>query len=250
MKPAKHNLYILILVFSALLQQGCKKSAMCDCVKSTGTLITEERTTSPFHYVELNNKVNLYVHQANEYRITVTAGKHLIEKVTTETENGILRIDNINKCNWVRDFNNTFDVHIYLPVLDTLEVFESSGNIYFVDTMKADRFSFQSWSSTGDYYIKLDASTSYMALQTGPASLYASGKTGVCYMWNQGQGIYDARNLIADDIYASNRSMNKEYLFAKKKLYAKIEYSGDLYYGGNPSDIKLEDFGGGQFIPF
>lgn len=250
MKSVKQNLYILIILLSALLQQGCKKSALCDCVKSTGTVITEERTTTPFHYVELNNKVNLYVHQSPEYKITVTAGKHLIEKVTTETDNGILRIDNENKCNWVRDFNNTFDVHIYLPVLDTLEVFESSGNIYFIDTMKVDRFSFQSWSSTGDYYLKLDASTSYMALQTGPASLYAEGKTGVSYMWNQGQGLYDARNLIADDIYATNRSMNREYLFAKNKLYAKIEFSGDLYYGGNPPDIKLEDFGGGEFIPF
>jgi Putative auto-transporter adhesin, head GIN domain len=241
--------FIYLLFFGALLQQGCRKNALCDCLKSNGTIITEDRPVTPFHYVEMNNKVNLYVHSSAVYRITVTAGNHLIDKVTTEIDNGILRIDNKNKCNWVRSFKNNFDVHVYLPVLDTLEVFESSGNINFIDTMYADRFSFQSWSSTGDYRFKVKAGTAYFALQTGPASLYAEGSCSIAYMWNQGQGLYDARNFICDDIYISNRSMNHEYIYARYRLYAKIEFSGNIYCRGNPSDLKVDDYGGGEFIP-
>jgi hypothetical protein len=243
--------YIKLLIAactSMFLMQSCEKSAVCDCFKGTGKIITEERNVGPFHYIELNNKVDLYVHPSQEYRVTVTAGKHLIDKVTTEIDNGILRIDNENKCNWVRKFDNPFDVHIYLPVLDTLEVFESAGNIYFMDTMKTERFSFQSWSSTGDYYLKVNAGTVYFALQTGPASLYAEGSCGVAYMWNQGQGVYDARKFIADDIYVANRSQNHMYMIAKERLYARIEFSGNIYYQSEATDLQLEDYGGGEFV--
>jgi hypothetical protein len=247
----KMLLYIKLfftLSLCIMVLQGCEKSAICDCFKGTGDEITVDRSVSPFHYVELRNKVNLYVHPSTEYRMTVTAGKNLIDKVTTEIENGILRIDNENKCNWVRDFDNTFDVHVYLPLLDTLEIFDCSGNVYFTDTMRADRFSMQSWSSTGDYYLKVNAATAYFALQTGPASLYAEGKAGVAYMWNQGQGLYDAKNFSVDDIYVANRSQNHMYMVAKKRLYARIEFSGNIYYQSDATDLQLEDYGGGEYV--
>lgn len=244
----KRTVAIIYSIFLTLLFGGCEKSPLCDCLKSNGKEITETRNTEPFHYIEMRNKINLYLHNAAEYKIEVIAGKNMIEKVTTEVENGILKIDNENKCNWVRDFDNRFDVHLYVPYIDTIEVFESSGNIYFVDTLEVERFSFQSWSSTGDYFLKINTGTSYYALQTGPASLTLSGKGSVTYMWNQGQGVYDASAFTTDDIYCTNRSMNHMYVTPNIRLYSKIEFSGNIYYSGNPTDVQLERYGSGEYI--
>jgi hypothetical protein len=238
-------LYILIL---SVTSSGCKKSALCDCFRGSGDVITEQRAAEPFHYVELYNKIDLFYHYSADYRIEVVSGEKLIDKITTEINDGKLVIDNENKCNWVRDFDSRFEVHIYLPALDTVEVFDSPGNITFVDEVDVPRFSFQSWSSSGDYRLKVNSWTCFFALQTGPASLVVTGKSSVAYLWNQGQGLYDASGLISDDIYSTNRGSNHMYMHAFNRLHSRIEFSGNIYYSGNPTDKKLEDFGGGDFI--
>ena len=239
---------IAVLLFCILLNSGCEKAAICDCFKGTGDEITETRTASPFNVVDLNNKVDLHVHRDSVYRITVTSGKKLINNITTTIEGGILKIDNENKCNWVRDFQNKFSVHIYVPSIQQLEVNESSGNIYFEDTMISQNFLFESWGSTGDYHLKLNCHTITMALQTGPASLYAEGDVGVAYLWNSGGGRFDALKLKTDDIYATNIGMNDVLLYPEIKLEGVIEFSGNIYYKGSPSIQQFQDNGSGEFI--
>ena len=240
----RNALILILLIFFS----SCEKSPLCDCLKGTGSVVTEERSSVPFHYVELYNKADIHYHYSNEYRITVTAGKKLVEKVTTEISNGRLTIENKNKCNWVRNFSNKFVVDIYSPGIDTIEVYNSSGNIYCHDTLASSAFLFESWSSSGDYHLKLKCGSANIALQTGPASLYAGGKVSVAYLWNQGQGIYDALHLNADDIYTTNRGMNDQYINVNNVLYARIEFAGNIHYKGNPGSLRLENAGGGQFI--
>ncbi len=240
---------LAVLLIYMLLNEGCKKAGVCDCFKGTGKEVTETRTASPFHYVYLNNKTDLHYHRDSVFRITVTAGENLIDKLTTTIDHGILKIDNENKCNWVRDFENKFSVDIYAPSIETLEVHESSGNIYFDDTMMIEKFLFESWGSTGDFYLKLNCGTVTLALQTGPASLYANGKIGVGYLWNSGGGRFDALQLKADDIYATNIGMNDVLLYPQKRFEGIIEFSGNIYYKGNPPLKQLQDKGSGEFIP-
>lgn len=240
-------LMVLALIF-ILTISGCKKSAFCDCFKGTGKEITETRSISPFYDVELYKKVDLHFHYNVNYRITVTAGEKLIDKVTTEIDNGVLKIDNHNKCNWVRDFDNKFIVDIYTPEVKTIEVRNSSGSIFFDDTMHTERFRFESWGSTGDYHLKLNCGTAFLSLQTGPASLYAEGKIGVGYLWNSGGGRFDALSLQSDDIYTTNLGTNDVLIFPQNLLEATIAFSGNIYYKGNPPVLKLEEKGTGKFI--
>ena len=250
----KNNVYqknlpcLAVLFIYMLINSGCEKSAVCDCFKGTGKDITEIRTATPFHSVDLNNKTDLHYHRDSVFRITVTAGENLINKLTTTIENGILKIDNKNKCNWVRDFENKFSVDIYAPSIEKLEVHESSGNIYFDDTMSIEKFLFESWGSTGDYYLKLNCGTVTLALQTGSASMYAEGKIGVGYLWNSGGGRFDALKLKADDIYATNIGMNDVLLYPEKRFEGVIKFSGNIYYKGNPPLKQLQDQGSGEFI--
>lgn len=239
---------ILAAMFLLLSNSGCKKAAICDCFKGTGNIITESRPAPDFYYVELQNKTDLHFHYDKAYRITVTAGEKLIDKLTTEVNDGILRIENKNKCNWVRNFDNEFRVDIYAPEISTLEIINSSGNVYFDDTLKTEEFHFESWESSGDYFLKLNCSTSILALQTGPSTLTVSGLVGVGYLWNSGGGRFDALAFEADDIYSTNKGTNDMYIFPEKRLNAIIGYSGNIYIKGNPPLIQLQNNGAGKFI--
>ena len=247
----KYNSFLKLIpvaIIMLLLNSGCKKAAICDCIKGTGNTITESRSTPAFYYVEVKNKTNLHYHYDKSYRITVTAGEKLIDKLTTEVTDGVLRIENKNKCNWVRNFNNEFSVDIYAPEISTLEIINSSGNVYFDDTLKTEEFHFESWESSGDYFLKLNCNIGVLAMQTGQASLNVSGEIGVAFLWNSGGGRYDALAFHADDIYSTNIGTNDMYIFPEKRLEATIGYSGNIYIKGNPPSIQLKDNGAGKFI--
>ncbi len=246
-KPAA---YILTVSVLASMLSSCERPVICDCFKGTGEIITEERVTYPFDKIELFNKTDLHLHYAPVHAVKVTAGKNLIDNVTAEVDHGMLRIRNINKCNWVRDFDNTFSVDVYTPEIHSLHVYNSSGNIYCDDPVSVDKFEFESWGSTGDYHLTLNCGTVVMALQTGPASLIADGTIGVGYLWNSGGGRFDASSIQADDIYCTNLGTNDLLIKVKKRLEAIINFSGSIYYQGDPPDLKLTDNGSGDFYKF
>ena len=239
---------LLIVTLIVLFFSGCQKADLCDCMKGTGKEITVSRPASPFKSITLNKKADLHIHYDTTYRITVSAGEKVIDDLTTSISNGNLQIENNNKCNWVRNFDNSFRVDVYTPGLTNLEIENSSGNIYFEDTLTSENFLFQSWESSGDYFLQLNCGTVTIALQTGPASIYASGKIGVGYLWNSGGGKFDALALHADDIYSTNIGTNDLLLYPEKRLEAFIGYSGNIYIKGNPPIKQLQDNGAGTFI--
>ena len=212
------------------LSYSCKKSAICDCFKGSGKTVTESRSISPFQHIELHGKVDLRLHTSTDYHVTVTSGEKLIDKVTTVVKDGLLRIDNENKCNWVRNFDNQFEVNVYSPPFYRIFVNNSSGNIYMDDSLINNDFFFESWGSTGDYFLKLNCVKATLSLQTGPASLNVVGKASVAYLWNSGGGRFDALQMKADDIYSTNNGTNDLLIYPNKLLEGVIGFSGDIYY--------------------
>ncbi len=226
--------FVFVLV---LLQYGCKKDSLHNCIEGTGSVTTETRNVKPFTQIELYNNVDLILHIDSSYGLTVTAGAHLVDGISTEVEDGILKLKNKNRCNWLRSFKNNFVVDVWVKSLNHITIYDASGNIDFADTLKQD-FRFDSWSSTGDYHLKLNCNTATLALHTGPADLYAEGHVGVNYVYSVGYGKMDLRNVDADDVYVKNGGTNDLYINANKIIGATLTYVGNIYYRGNPSQVN------------
>ena len=116
---------IAIIIFPLL--SGCEK--ICDCAKSTGTIISEPRTLTAIDQIELNDNIDLIIHFNSTPNLKVTAGKNLISEVITNVDNGVLRIKNENDCNWVRDFNSTMIVEVWTPSIKKILVEDSAGDV-------------------------------------------------------------------------------------------------------------------------
>ena len=230
------------------MQQGCKKDSMCNCLKSTGSDATETRTVAPFTKIELYNNVDLIIHTDTFYHLSVTAGSHLVDGVKTEVEDGILKLRNKNRCNWVRSFKNKFTVDVWIKTLDNITVYDASGNIDFADTLKQNDFRIDSWSSSGDYHLKLNCSNATLALHTGPADLYAQGHVGVNSVYSASYGKIDLLEMNCDDIYIANKGTNDLYIKANHRIGAEITYIGNIYYKGNPSQVDQRISGTGKLI--
>src|SRR5437879_832707 len=94
-----------LLLLNFVLVNSCKKQNMCDCFKSRGETIIEDRKVSDFTTIHIFDKIDVYFTQDTTVMtntIKVVTGKHLMSNVTTEVSGGVLQIKNQNKCNFVR----------------------------------------------------------------------------------------------------------------------------------------------------
>ena len=242
MKSFNIILALILITFS-----GCKKDSLCNCLKKTGDEITEIRATNPFTSIEMNNNVDVIIKPDTTYKIQVTCGKNLIDGIQTEVINNRLVVRNINKCNWLRDFRNTFTVEV--SVKDLTQITNNgSGNLYFTDTLFQPEFQVDNWSGTGTLNLLLHCNETRLKLHTGPADINAAGYTAVGYVYTAGNGFCNTRNLVSDYCYVTSKSTGDVYVTATKELQAEIKYNGDVFYSGTPATIKSVITGSGKLI--
>jgi len=236
----------LQLIFIVGILTSCEK--ICDCAKSTGEITTEYRNTNFFNQIELYNNIDLIIHIDSIPKLKITAGKNLISEITTENENGILKIRNKNNCNWTRDFNTTTIVEVWTPSLNNLLTQDATGDIYFADSLNCNPFNFDSFSSTGMFHFKLKGREAHININTGPADIEASGTITNYYLYSAGYGKIDCLNLQSDYVFVTNKGTNNCLVNVQQLIDAKIYGDGNIYFSGNPSSIIKNEFGKGKLI--
>lgn len=242
--------FSLSLIVSGVLLTSCDKEHMTDCFKGTGTDVTEERNLNGFTKIHANDNVDVTVYPGHDFKIKVTAGKKLIDGITTTIDdNYTLQIKNENKCNWVRSFKNKFKVDVWLPELQELNAY-GSGSITLADTIRFNHFYFNNWSASGSVLLLFNAGSIHINMHTGPADVVMKGKAAINYLYHNGNGPVHGEDLQTEITYTENKGTNDEYVFATKILEAKISYIGNVYYKETPDSIFLRGDGSGKFIPF
>jgi hypothetical protein len=235
-----------MIIFLSIAFSACKDA--CDCFKGTGDITTEIRSLGSISAIDLGNNVDLVIHYDSITKMRVTAGSHLLEKVTTETNDGVLKIRNTNKCNWVRDFDPVLIVDLWTPTLKSIFIENASGDITFSDTLSVSDFRLDSFSSTGNYRLKLKDGIATLAIHNGPADLSAEGTLSNLYLYGVAYGKMDCLKLKTANAYINNQGTNGFYVNASDILEATIGGSGNVYYAGSPTIIKKTETASGKLI--
>jgi hypothetical protein len=236
--------FVTILIM--VLFTGCEK--VCDCVKSTGELASEFRSVSDFNEIEFENNIDLIIHIDTIPKIKVTAGKNLITEITTENNEGVLRIKNKNDCNWIRDYDRKIIVEVWTKSINHILATSVTGDIYFEDSLECDVFNFDSYSSTGIFNFKFKGNEAHLNIHSGPADINAIGQLNNIYLYGTSYGKFDCLNLISNNVIAQNRGTNNFYVTSRIFIEAIIYGSGNIYFSGNPREINRQEFGQGKLI--
>lgn len=238
------------LAFALLaLLSSCGEEPFCNCFEPTGRSSSESRSVAPFNKIEVFDNVSVNLHRSDSYRVVVHAGSRLLDGIGTDVEAQRLVITNNNRCNWMRNPGNEFIVDVYTPEVKEL-VYRSAGDFRCIDTLRTDQFLGESWDGTGTMDLLLDCNETYLKIHTGPADILARGETGYSFVYNTGNGYIRASDLVAINATAISRSTGDCYVYCSSTLNAKIQYHGDVFYGGQPSSIQKEITGSGKLIPF
>jgi hypothetical protein len=197
--------------------------------------------------LELRDYIQLELHDTDVYFIEVTAPENLIPDISTSFENGKLEIRNNNTCNWVRSYKNKITVRIHAPNFPEIENF-GTGNITSLNTIGGGRLIIQNRHSAGLINLDVNLDTLSIYMHTGVSDALITGSATTTELFNQGLGFVDARHLESQYTFCNNSSINDMYLRADQYLYALIQFSGNIYLGGNPPDIDLIIEGDGELL--
>jgi hypothetical protein len=222
----------------ALFFISCRKENALDCFKSNGKEVSEMRYPGPFREVEVNDKIEVTIYQGTEYKVEVLAGAHVLKNISTKIENGILKIDNNNRCNFVRGYKRQIKMNITVP---SIEKVTNNGvaTLRFGEEFSQDTLLVRAENS-GDIYVN----GTFNEIRTsshGNGDIYLQGSANRLYVYSYGTNYLQAADLaVSDYVFIETVSIGDCYVNATSlnALDYHIASDGNIYYTGDPGHIN------------
>ncbi|MBU2652053.1 MAG: DUF2807 domain-containing protein [Bacteroidetes bacterium] len=243
MNRARTYLFILVL----LITTSCDKDDVFGCFKGTGKIVKETRNVGDFKGIIMRDNLDVILIQDNECLVEVEAGKNLQSDIKTINENGVLEVRNENGCNWVRSYDKPMRVYLHVKQLDSIE-YRSSGDLITENTLQNDSIKLDIREGSGSIRLSLDTQKSRINQHFGTADVTVTGKSNVNFIYNASYGPVNCENLETVFTYMNTSSTNDCYVNVSYVLEVIISNAGNIYYRGNPTEIKQVVSGSGQLI--
>jgi hypothetical protein len=230
------NIFLLLFVLQLL---SCRKENAGDCFKANGQEVSQTRNPGEFLEVEVFDKIELHVKQGAACKVEITAGKNLMKNLHTSIEEGRLKIDNRNTCNFVRGYKRGIKVVVTMPYLKYLQ--NSGVGTAYVEDFRQDTLVVRAESS-GDVHV----SGHFNEIRTsshGNGDMYLEGSCNSFYIYTYGTNYVHAGQLRARDfsfvhsITLGDCTVNTD---STRFFSCNVESDGNVYYQGEP--LLLVDY--------
>jgi hypothetical protein len=243
----KKIIFQTFLFISLILLSSCEKENMFDLFKSTGDIVTEKRELNNFSGIDLFDKINLFLVQDTINYLTIEAGENLMKSIDTKVENGILKLENNNRCNFVRSYNKKINITVHYFNLRNINYF-GAGTIKTVNQMESTFFELAQYDGSGNSEFLLQVDTVRWISHTGPGNCVFNGNCKNAYFYASGQSILHAENLIGLNTSVNSAGSGDFYIHAENSINAEIYSIGNVYYNGNPFSTNRSGKGRGELI--
>lgn len=240
---------ILFILSGFAFLLACKKVDDRRCWKGEGKVSTVDRELDGFHYIETNGAVEIHLVQDTVSYARLTCGEKLMGQIETIVQDKHLRVNNHNKCSFLRPKADFPILEIHFVNIDTL-LHLGSGNLNTLNTLKTNNLHVLSLDNSS--HLELDIEVNNFQFHTSDSwtDLTVSGSTKKAQFFLKGNAFSDARNLQVDgDAVVLSRSVGDLKIGpVSQVLKVDISSKGNVYYQGNPAQIELIDTGEGELI--
>ncbi len=235
------------LMVLMILGSSCQQGANFECIKRTGKIITETRNISDFSVIEIYNNMPVYLIQDSINLIEIKGGENLLPEVESTIEKKKLILRNNNRCNFARTYSNQIDIVIHFKNLNEL-IYRGTAAVTSVNTITTDTFTFNCYDGMDSIKLNLDVPLMYANIHTGVADLIVSGKATQLYAYARSSGTFRMQQFKCKRVYTNNISSSDHFFYAEEKLEALVQYVGNTYCYGNPSNIIKTENNTGRLI--
>ena len=238
---------IVVIALLFVFQMGCKKPHERKCWKAHGEAVRVDRNVSDFSEIEVHDAVNVVLIQDTVNQVFVRAGENVEPFVNVEVVNGILTLQNENKCDFLRDYDRVITVEVHAINLKKI-VKHSTADITSDNTLQVPAFRLESYNGAGNIDIDLNTDSTSILIETGPSDVTLSGATDYFYLYHSGNGNAWCSDFLSNHTHVNSTTTGAFHVFASQHLNAEIFSYGNVHYYGNPADIVLTRTNRGELI--
>jgi hypothetical protein len=196
-----------------------------DCIKSTGTIITQRREVAAgLVTVTAYDNVDLRLVQDSQTYAEVRAGENLIDDIEFTRKGDALEIANTSRCNWARSYDTPREVTLHLPNVTNLFL-RGQGNVSTVGPFMQDQ-AFLHLIGAGDFDLNFQARYLFIdQYELGDFTLRGTADELNFTVGGSGRLFAQGPTDVLDGVVAGN---------------------GTLYYAGNPpgGGVRITGAGG------
>ncbi|MDQ2771927.1 MAG: DUF2807 domain-containing protein [Bacteroidota bacterium] len=236
------------MAFAATLST-CGPGHGTDCLKSTGTIVTQQRTVDAgFVTLTAFDNVDLRLVQDTKTFAEVRAGENLIEDIQLTRKGTGLEISNSSRCNWARSYDSPREVTLHLPRITNVFL-RGSGNISTVGAFVQDTIFFH-LVGAGDYDLNVQARQLFLD-QYELGDITIRGSAIEMNFTLGGSGRLFAQGITPRRCYfkTTRDSEGNAHVRATDEVGGFVAGTGTLYYGGPPASTDIHVTGQGGSRP-
>lgn len=240
--------YLLLSLALFWVVSACNRPDAPDCLKRAGEETMETRHQGRLiEVLDVEDLMHVQVFRSDQPEIRVIGPQNLLSDLVSEWSDGVLRLRNENRCNWVRDLGIRLRVEVYTPELVAVR-YKGQGDLTLEDVFEAATFSFDCRQGTGDIRLQILADSVNVQIHNGVANLQLEGEARSAALFNQGTGRLDASEFLTEAASCNNSSINQMLVRTSAYLFAFIGLRGDVVHFGQNQQVELEQEGEGELI--
>lgn len=229
-----------VFLVLGLVVFSCKKPENRTCFKLLGSETTREIPLASFDQLDLREHVEYILIQDSLDKVVLKGGKNLLNLIEVTVENGLLKIENKNRCGFLRNAKKVVVAEIHFTRLINIR-FVGTEPLRSQGTIHTDYFTFYSRDGAGDVVLDLNALEVNAEANHGWCNFTLTGVAQKAWICAKSNSYCDVSGLtVTDSLYVASESVGDIIVNANNLvLYGYITESGNILYRGNPLGIAV-----------
>jgi hypothetical protein len=230
----KRNCLTLIIVVLAIVVF----SAACIAVgiRGNGIVATQERIVKNYHTIAVGGVFDVVLVPDGTDKLVIEADSNLLNYVSTEVENGVLKIELIKHVNLVKYLK----VYVHFSELSKLEV-DGAADVTCDGIIYCDSFIVEA-SGGSDVSLNLEVNE-LTAVSNGGSDLVLTGKSDKAIFIANGGSDLKAFDLITNVVKVDANGASNVEVMSLVKLDANASGAADVIFKGKPTVITINKTG-------
>jgi Putative auto-transporter adhesin, head GIN domain len=213
----------------------------CNMISGNGNIRAEKRNMGDFKSVKTSGSIDVEINSGDTYAVSAEDDDNLLPYIVTEVNDGTLDIHYKNNTSVNNDHAK---VYVTVPSLDKV-IASGSADITIRDILKNPQKIEMSISGSGSIKGGLDAPAVSVDV-SGSGNIDLKGRTKDFDCTVNGSGDINCGGLQSENATVKISGSGNAHVFASVHLTASTFGSGDVYYGGNPSNPEIHTSGSGS----
>lgn len=235
----KNYIYIIVLFIAT--------SCIDDALFNGGEVVSKTLDLPDYSTIEVESSFEIELLSDTVNKVVVRCGENLHPYIKIEVVNDILYLKHEIKNNWSRKYERV-KLELHTKPFSRINVYKPV-RIYTAQVYEAPTFAYVDFMKYSELDVNVNVSYCLIGMSSDNFGQYIiKGHSDQAELYGWGSCLVNADSLQTKSCYVLHRGMGNVFVNTSGQLDADIQFTGNVYYSGNPAHINLQRTGSGNLI--